>query len=588
MRPKKWLLWSLVLAAVLTATLNQTSRGQTQRAGEAVGSAATVRGRVVDATSSEGLGGAAIVLRDASGRSLRSVAADADGRFAIENAPVGECTVVARRAGFFGGGFGQRHPGEPPQHLHLTAGGVADVQLRLWPGGVVTGRITDQSGEALAGLEVVALRRILVGGLPRLSKIKTDVTDDQGTYRLSGLSPDAYAIAVPAPTAYVGITPARQQMPVGFPTVFFPSAAHAGQAQLIEVAAGQVTAGIDLRLVEAGLHRIAGTAGPASPTLQLELIPAEASSIASDLDIRIPEIHAGSGFAFIQVPPGRYRLRAIAFPARGNAVTSGGLATMFRSSAQSAERAPLAPTPGDPTLWTEQDVEVGTEDVTDVELTLSEVGRIRGQVVFESDGPPPPPRELIATAIVPIPVGGTDLHGLSASRIEPDGRFETVGLPPGRYRFDLMLPPPGRWTAGSVVVKDQPIESAVVEIDRTGLSDVVLTFTARSASVAGTVRSSSGTIDSAASVFVFPARHALWTANGTPARFRRARASVTGEYRVSGLPAGDYLVVATSAVVSASWMDPVVLEGLARSGTDLTLTTGEFRIVDLASHNGGG
>src|SRR3990172_2828414 len=72
---------------------------------------------------------------------------------------------------------------------------LRDLAVRLWKPGVVSGRVRDEGGDVLVGVEVRALRREPMGGRYRFSNVASALTDDQGRYRFDKLSPGEYLVA---------------------------------------------------------------------------------------------------------------------------------------------------------------------------------------------------------------------------------------------------------------------------------------------------------------------------------------------------------------------------------------------------------
>ena len=62
--------------------------------------------------------------------------------------PAGSYTVTASKSGFVDAIYGQRRPLQPGTPVELADGqAIANVDLRLTRGGVITGRVIDEDGE---------------------------------------------------------------------------------------------------------------------------------------------------------------------------------------------------------------------------------------------------------------------------------------------------------------------------------------------------------------------------------------------------------------------------------------------------------
>jgi hypothetical protein len=94
--------------------------------------------------------------------------------------------------------FGQRHALQVVDPIDLSDGErFTGANFVLPRGGVITGRIYDESGEAMEGVRVNALRQRMVDGRRQMSvTMLGDQSDDTGTYRIYGLPPgDYYVVA---------------------------------------------------------------------------------------------------------------------------------------------------------------------------------------------------------------------------------------------------------------------------------------------------------------------------------------------------------------------------------------------------------
>lgn len=172
--------------------------------------------------------------------------ADREGRFRFENLEPGQYTPMVRKGGFLEMGQG----GSIPMPVGVAAGETkSGVVLKLTPQAVIAGRVVDEFGEPVQGAQVQALMRQRQRGQESWSMTRGFVaTNDKGEYRLFGLAPGRYVVAVqhqdPArmfPGALAGQTQA-------YATTYYPKALEAESAKPVEAAAGQEVAGADIVL----------------------------------------------------------------------------------------------------------------------------------------------------------------------------------------------------------------------------------------------------------------------------------------------------------------------------------------------------
>src|SRR5688500_4561450 len=136
-------------------------------------------------------------LMGSSGQNVRLLTG-ADGRFVIRDLPAGNVQLSAKASGYLNGNFGQTRPGGPPQPIQISPENrTVAATVRLWKHAVISGMVTDESSEPAINIQVRAMARTFKGGQPRFAVAGTGRTDDRGMYRITGLAPGDYVVAVP-------------------------------------------------------------------------------------------------------------------------------------------------------------------------------------------------------------------------------------------------------------------------------------------------------------------------------------------------------------------------------------------------------
>ena len=124
----------------------------------------------------------------------RLVGTNDDGRFVFDRLPAGRFTLSATKAGFVQTFHGSTRPGRGPGvPVAVADGQTVDVAIKLLPGAVITGIITDGRGTPMPGVTVAAVDTRASGGTA-LSPVRV-VTDDRGVYRAFGLAPSEYLVS---------------------------------------------------------------------------------------------------------------------------------------------------------------------------------------------------------------------------------------------------------------------------------------------------------------------------------------------------------------------------------------------------------
>lgn len=598
-----------------------------------------ILGRVTDGVDGSGIAGAIVTLSLAGHTPLR-VQASTDGRFAFRALPIGTYSLTSARPGYGDGAAGRTQPGGPSRSVTLTdAQRFGETDILMWRYAALAGTVLDEHNEPMVGVQVRALRRDYSGGRRRLTMGPSDTTDDRGQYRISALEAGDYIVALPmiqrpsldaliggardgaggamvatrvavvastsagaAPVVVSsldgGIPPAGTTddgRPLTYQTEFFTGAVSAARATVITVGAGEERTGIDFAIRPVPALNLSGTVmGPDGPTsnVQLQLMPMETDDLVSPIEVATTSSDATGGFTFEQIPAGQYVLRAQR-QSRGGGETfqftqgSGNATFTVRQTVERAAQA--APLPDTPNLWAETTVVVGGRDINDVGITLREGLTVNGTVSFNGTAPAPPPEQRGSISILLEPADGrtAELGGIVRGRVDANGTFTTMGVPRGKYILRVSGIPQG-WTLRDASFGGRDITSTAVELDTENANGVLLTFVDRPTELNGSVRDGSGNVDQRASVVIFPVNQALWTDTGAqPRRLRQIRATQDGQYRITGLPAGDYYVLAVDDSAPRQWQDPAVLAEFSRSATTVRLADGDIRTYALTTQKGG-
>ena len=577
-------------------------------------SAGLVAGTVVRAGSTEPVTGAVVTLA-ARGMEVGRVMVDSRGRFLFPGLADGAYTVTASRPGFAGGAAYQRELLAPGRPVEIRQGQrVTDLSLPLWKLGTIDGVVLDERGDPLAGVEVRALRRMLLGGERRLAPGAQAESDDRGHYRLTSLGPGEYVVAVrPArdpetplllatlatnPTSAADIMaglgassgmPAVDQTVALYPLTFHPAAVTLTGATFITLGAGQDRTRVDFRLKPARGVRLAGAlTGPphAIGGANVRLVLADDPDDTSPLYVASTVSEPDGRFEFSGIAPGHYRIcaerSALAAPQSGPAPPPPNPQLAGGRSGDAISMMP--PVPTEPTWWATTPVVVGTREIASPTLALKPGPVVRGEVRFEGATQKPSPMQTAALFVRLEPADRVPALGSPALRGEVDGegRFRTISVIPGQY-FLRMANVPRGWTVQSATAGGRNLLDAPFELRGMDVNGVVVTLTDRGLpAIRGRVLTSGGREVADAMVLAFPVDRTLWLdVSGSARRLRAVRPQGDGTYEVGGLPAGEYFVLATAAVVTAEWRDPARLQVLSRTATRVGIYDGQSQSLDL-------
>jgi hypothetical protein len=538
-----------------------------------------IAGRLLVKDSTAPVTGGEVVLHDTNGgpREVARQSVGADGRFLFRNLPAGTYLVSVDSPGYFRGWWGADEPGSSGQPLQLASGRPpADIVVPLVPHATVSGRIY-VGDRGVAGAPVRVLTRVYVAGADRWAIGPTTRTDASGDYRLTGLLGGEYLIQAMSPDDG---GPRR--------VVFFPGVATRLSSSPLALSAGDERFGLDFHLDrEIGFSVSGRLVGHPRPD-HVGLIPRGSADLGAWGELR-GRLTAEGTFQFVNVPPGDYVLRTGGRTGQLELLPPGGgpLPPPPPNQGRSYVSAAVASAPPGARLvewsqgqvgagWAQFPIQVGHEDLEDLVVPLKSPMSVRGTFKWAS---PEESWTSFPGLIRLEPADGSPLTGLpSMSRVSGElPGFEIQGVMPGKY----ILTVAGTFGIKAVEIRGVNRADGLFEVVDEDVTELVVTLTTASAALAGRVDANvRGSVKM--SVLAFPADPYRWANYGlAPRQIRTAPVSSTGGYRITGLPAGDYLVAALPASQAAKWMDPSRLRAIAADARRISLAWGQTATLNL-------
>src|SRR5262249_18710757 len=120
-----------------------------------------------------------------------------DGKFVMNDVPPGQYRLHATHNGFARQEYGEHSVRGAGTVVSFQAGQTRrDVAVRLTPGGTITGRVLDATGDPAVGVIVQAMVAVYTAdGRNMLSSVAYVRTDDLGQYRLHSLTPGPFHLS---------------------------------------------------------------------------------------------------------------------------------------------------------------------------------------------------------------------------------------------------------------------------------------------------------------------------------------------------------------------------------------------------------
>jgi hypothetical protein len=249
-----------------TAAQSQEPGVPAQPAEVRSGGMCAVEGHAVKSTTGEGLRKMTIEMElveptrpitTEEDRQIHSTTTDANGHFLFSDLEPGRYVLTASGNGYPQQSYGQQGRRRQPKVLVLSAGQhETDVVFRLQPAGVITGAVSDEDGDSVVNAQVQALRMTHQGKREQVMGVSGAQTNDRGEYRIFGLEPGHYLVAVSYQPQqhfrrFPGVVAANDAGDDVYVPTFFPSTQDPSQASPVQVEAGDEVGNInvDLKLV---------------------------------------------------------------------------------------------------------------------------------------------------------------------------------------------------------------------------------------------------------------------------------------------------------------------------------------------------
>ena len=497
----------------------------------------TVEGVVSNSVTHAPVKKATVNLRNLRGQYSYVATTDAAGHFLFDSVePDAAYMLTAACPGFSfqmpsGRSMFSLQPLAVAEEQHVTG-----AALQLSPLGVISGKVLDEDGDPIPSLIVRALQFDYQQGAKRLAQRGSDTTDDHGEYRIFDLQPGhVYIQAVARPAGPQASGRMHRDRPdEGFPATFYPAAADVTSATAADVTPGAEVTGIDFRVHKVRVYRIRGTAVDAQTQQPVHGAGISALPCASGSDRWGYQTSAG-----LQ-PDGAFDLRGL-------------IPGPYCLTIQSNQ--------GGKTSFGRQTVSVADQDVDGVVVAVSPSFALKGVVAAE--GPPPESFKNIRVMLSPAePYGGMYAN----AGVQEDGSFVLENVVPQAYDLQLSSPPAEGYYLKSIRLGDQDVSAG--RIDAIAGATLTLTLASDSGQVAVSVRSASG--DPAARIPVIAIPEGDFAARRD--MFRTGFTDPNGNATISGLPPGDYQVLALENFGDMNFIQsPDFRKLFAHQGASLTV-----------------
>jgi Carboxypeptidase regulatory-like domain len=470
---------------------------------------ASMQGVVVNALTGEPVSKAVVTVLSLKHTSdtAQSATTDRQGAFEIQGITPGICHISAAKPGYFGDAPKLKVAGsdDEVEGLIITLGAgekLDSVRVKLTPLGVVTGRVSDEDGDPLRRAEVTLKRVVWPAGSRNSDGARVE-TNDLGEFRAADLRPGRYYVSF----WYESRAPrlaGKAKNEETYRSLYFPGVPRIEDAVPVEVVAGSVRAGVDVRLSKAGTFRVSGELRGVRAASAEEVT----LSLTGPLQFREGHTSPTNTFEFERVLPGHYTLIAQV-----------------------------------DTWYAKVPLDVTDRNISNLVVTLARRFPIKARVIWDGDAPANPSQPAIH--VEPIPPGS--LGTFEDAKRNADGSLTIPDMLPWKMSIQIDGLSDQDYLKsiryGDVTVDDGTFDVvAGVDLDiklRTG-----------AASIEGTVTQEDKP-RAAATVVLIHTKYRSWAA------FSRVTTSdQNGHFSMHGVAPGNYQLYAFDAIEDGGWFDP--------------------------------
>jgi protocatechuate 3,4-dioxygenase beta subunit len=436
---------------------------------------------------------------------------DANGHFVINGVPPGKYQFRAGKTGYVPGDY-CLDGGPPKATLVLHPGEKLDkVEFRLSRTAVIMGRVTDETGEPIAGVYMEAdSAGTRMGDRFLEDPFRVAVTNDLGEYRINDLPPGSYYFsATDSGKSVWGKWPeSTDDRYANHLTIYYPDATKCSEAQKVRLSAGQERR-IDFSLRTVKLLSISGLllAADGKPAAQVKVHFRPQDPYSSDAALNLRRwgftTDAQGNFVIREVLPGSYLVSATA--------------------------------PEEEQYWTEQRVEVVRDNLSGLVLQLKKDLALSGKVKVTGGS-------KFDFQKLHVSMGSTTLdpsYTRAWAEVGKDGTFMIGGVRPITNRLTVYPMPDGWYLRSAFFGKQNVLEDGLNLSDSDSHDSLELTFSPTAGRIEGVVlRGDDPAYDAVVRIFPEPENP-----NNT-GLYRMGCACEDGHFVIDSVVPGRYRVVA--------------------------------------------
>jgi hypothetical protein len=480
--------------------------------------------------------------------------------------------LSAEKAGYvrqqYGTRAGQIGPGT---NLVLEPGQkIANVEFRLMPQAVITGKVIDEDGEPVPHTMVSVLRRTPMARQPM--GMMGMSTNDVGEFRIASLAPGRYIIRAEQRGPMFGgappaVTESKAEGTLGYVPTYYPGVTDEASAGEITVAAGQQLSGMDIRLRKGRVFQVSG-----------KIQGVAVGSSRTDVSGRVQAMPVGSSRVQVSLQPKRTSRGGMIFGFGGGGnVKADGTFTLPSVMPGSWDVVAMSLESGRPQMLGRASVTVTNANVENVVIQAGSPLDLAGRVIQDVGAEPAASANTAVTGQVVLQPMQPAPMFIQPARIQEDGTFKISGVSRDHFMVTVM------GLSGDQYVK--AVRAGNVDVTTSGLDlsaaetapPIEIRVSAKGAAVSGVVldgdKPSPGAIVTALIQPFNPERRS--------AMQKTATTDQNGRFTLQGLAPGEYRIYAWDSYMPLNDLDAEQLKPFEKLSTVVKLKEEAREQVEL-------
>jgi len=544
-RPYRKAAGALLLFAALLPAFQTGNAGQEKKDAapkdQTQAQKGSLEGTVLDAVSGKPVKDVTLLLAGTTGAGTPiSGKSDEDGHFIFKTLDAGSYALIGDHPRYARQIYGSRNGLLGAALLTLSTGQeMKDVNFRLQPNAVVSGRILDEDGEPVPNVLVAVSKSLYQHGKRILLPVGNAMSNDLGEYRIANLAAGRYLLSATVMNRASAATPAGDQPETAYLATYYPNSTDSSLAAAVDVAGGRDVGGMDIKLVKSKAVRVKGKVlgVPKDQKATVRLVAKNGGLLASITGPNASVKAADGTFEVAGVTPGSYTLR-VSDPTGMKSLSAG------------------------------YPIEIADRAVDGVTIDVTPGTDLAGTVTVEGSSQTPVKGARVLLEAT---------EGLSLvppnSMVGEDGAFTLKELPPDKYLVRLANGPTNSYVE-SVQFGSQKMGEQGLDLGGSTPGKLEIKLRLGGAQVEGVVKGADDNPISGVTVALIPdtRRYLLYQSTFTDQK---------GGFRFTGVTPGDYKILSWEDVEPNAFQDPEFVKPFEGRAEAVSLKENDHKGVSL-------